>query len=68
MTTEQQEMLIRHDEQLKALASLPQAVNELTAQLRVANARATTLAACIGSGCSVLGCAGTWFVMAHFAK
>ena len=56
-------MLIRHDEQLKALASLPNAVNELTAQLRVANARATTIAACIGVGGSILGCVGTWFVM-----
>jgi hypothetical protein len=67
MNDEQREMLIRHDEQLKALASLPNAVNELTAQLRVSNARATTVAACIGVGGSILGCIGTWVVMIRFA-
>lgn len=67
MTTDQSEMLIRHDEQLKALAQLPAAVQELTTQLRVANARATTVAACIGAACSVLGCVGTWVVMVHFS-
>jgi hypothetical protein len=67
MNQESNEMLIRHDEQLKALATLPAAVNELAAQMRVANARATTVAAAIGVGGSILGCAGTWFVMIHWA-
>lgn len=68
MTTEQSEMLIRHDEQLKALAQLPGAVQELTTQLRVANARVSTVAACVGVVGSVLGCVGTWVVMVHFSK
>lgn len=63
MNTEQSEMLIRHDEQLKALAQLPGAVQELTTQLRVANARANTIMACIGAGGSILGAGGTWLVM-----
>lgn len=66
MSIEQSEMLIRHDEQLKALAQLPGAVQELTTQLRVANARASTVAACVGIVGSVLGCVGTWLVMIHF--
>jgi hypothetical protein len=66
MNEDQREMLIRHDEQLKALASLPAAVNELTAQLRVANARAMTIAGCIGVAGSIAGCVGTWAVMIKF--
>jgi hypothetical protein len=68
MTIEQTEMLIRHDEQLRSLSLLPAAVNELTTQLRVANARAATIAACIGVAGSVMGCIGTWAVMVHFVK
>ena len=68
MSVDQQEMLIRHDEQLKALAQLPAAVTELAAQMRVANARATTIAAAIGAACSVAACLGTWAVLVYFGK
>lgn len=61
-------MLIRHDEQLKALAQLPAAVQELTMQLKIANASARVIAACVGVGCSIASTVGTWFVMVHFAR
>ncbi len=62
--TEQRDMLIRHDEQLRALALLPAAVTELTAQLREANARNHAISAAIGIAGSVIGTIGTWFFMA----
>ena len=67
MNNDEKEMLIRHDEQLRALSCLPSAVNELTMQLRIANARAATVAACIGSACSVIACVGTWVILVHFS-
>jgi hypothetical protein len=63
---DQNEMLIRHDEQLKALMQLPEAVNKLTTALEVSNTRTTTVAAAIGVICSVLACIGTWAVMIKF--
>ena len=57
-------MIIRHDEQLRALALLPGAVTELAAQLREANARQHVISAGIGIGASLVGTLGTWFFMA----
>jgi hypothetical protein len=66
MNEEQHDMLIRHDEQLKALALLPAAVTELAAQLRVANAQARLVALIVGGVASVIGCVGTWVGMVIF--
>jgi hypothetical protein len=63
----EKELLIRHDEQLKSLAALPMAVNELATQLRVANARARDVALVIGGFSSIVSCIGTWIVIAHFS-
>lgn len=63
MTLEQRDMLIRHDEQLKALCDLPDAVNKLTTALEVSNARITTAAVFTGVLGSIISAAGTWIVM-----
>jgi hypothetical protein len=59
--------LIRHDEQLKALSSLPAAVNELATQLRVANGQARVVALLVGGFSSVVSCVGTWIIIVHFS-
>ena len=63
---EMREVLIRHDEQLKTVPRLTEAVNRLSEELHIANARANAIAACIGIMGSIIGCLGTWAVMIHF--
>ncbi len=71
--SEDHDMIIRHEEQLKAIPQLSSAISRLTdqvsllsQQLAVSDSRVTTVASCVGVGCSVLATVGTWFVMIHF--
>jgi hypothetical protein len=75
MTQDEHEMLIRHDEQLKAVPQLADAVqtlatqlNGLSTDLRVSVAKAATLAGLIGVAGAVVSCVGTWYVLIHYAK
>jgi hypothetical protein len=63
-SNEEREMLIRHDEQLKALPELAKAVNRLTTALEVANARTSIVSGVVGVIGSTLACVGTWIIMA----
>lgn len=56
-------MVIRHDEQLKALPDLAEAVRDLTTQIAVNNARNQWISGAIGTAGAIVGCVGTWIVI-----
>lgn len=61
-------MLIRHDEQLKALPDLTAAVSALKTVIAVNAAKVAFIGTVAGVIGSIVSCVGTWIVIAHFSK
>ena len=68
MTSDQSEMLIRHDEQLKTLAPLPAAVQKLADKQNSLSAKVGLVVASVSVAGMIINCLGTWYILIHFSK